>query len=124
MLRKAVSILLILAMSMQSLYQLGLVTWFEVNREYVAAVLCVNKKKPQMHCKGQCYLKKQMQKAEEKQPAAGEPSREKTEFQFFVIEDFSLDLQTKSPLVSGHTRYMPIRAYDTDDDKFRPPSVS
>jgi hypothetical protein len=124
MLRKAVSILLILAMSMQSLYQLGLVTWFEVNREYVAAVLCVNKKKPEMHCKGQCYLKKQMQKAEEKQPVSGDSSRAKTEFQFFVIEDFSLDLQIKSPPVSGHTPYLAIRAFVTDDDKFRPPSLS
>lgn len=124
MLRKAVSILLILAMSMQSLYQLGLVTWFEVNRDYIAEVLCVNKKKPEMHCNGQCYLKKQMKKAEEKQAATGESSRAKTEFQVFVIEYFSLDLELKSLPVAAHTPYVAGGTYNTIDDKFRPPTHS
>ena len=124
MLRKAVSILLILAMSMQSLYQLGLVTWFEVNRDYIAEVLCVNKKKPEMHCNGQCYLKKQMKKAEEKQAATGESSRAKTEFQVFVIEYFSLDLELKSLPVAAHTPYVAGGIYNTIDDKFRPPTHS
>jgi len=34
---------------------------FLLNRQYIANNLCENRSKPQMNCKGKCYLKKQMQ---------------------------------------------------------------
>lgn len=123
MLRKAVSILLILAMSMQSLYRLGLVTWFEMNREYVATVLCINKAKPEMHCNGQCYLKKEIQKSESKQTVPAN-SRDNTEFQFFVVEDFSIDFRAQTSLVSRYTPYLVNPTRHSINDKFRPPSLS
>lgn len=35
---------------------------YAVNKEYIAATLCENKAKPQMHCNGQCHLKKELAK--------------------------------------------------------------
>lgn len=121
MLRKAVSILLILAMSIQCLYRLGLVTWFEMNREYVATVLCINKAKPEMHCNGQCYLKKEIQKSESKQTVPVN-SRDNSEFQFFVVEDFSIDFEAHTSLVRRHTPYLVNSTRHSVNDKFRPPS--
>lgn len=110
-------------MSMQSLYRLGLVTWFEMNREYVATVLCINKAKPEMHCNGQCYLKKEIQKSESKQTVPAN-SRDNTEFQFFVVEDFSIDFRAQTSLVSRHTPYLVNPTRHSINDKFRPPSQS
>lgn len=45
-----------------SLMKLGIVAWYEINKDYVADVLCVNKDKPEMECNGKCYLKKQLTK--------------------------------------------------------------
>jgi len=36
---------------------------YEINKKYIAEVLCKNKDRPEMHCNGKCYLKKQLKKA-------------------------------------------------------------
>ncbi len=40
---------------------------YEINKEYIAENLCQNKDKPFMNCKGKCYLKKQVKKAEKEE---------------------------------------------------------
>ena len=58
--KKATSIGLILLMSLQCFYKLGLMTYFQLNREYIAEVLCINKEKPISVCYGQCFLKNKL----------------------------------------------------------------
>ena len=36
---------------------------YQINKKYIAEVLCENKDKPKMHCNGKCHLKKQLKKA-------------------------------------------------------------
>ena len=36
---------------------------YQINKKYIAEVLCKNKDKPEMHCNGKCYLKEQLKKA-------------------------------------------------------------
>lgn len=38
---------------------------FMVNYDYIAKELCENKTKPELHCNGKCYLKKELAKASE-----------------------------------------------------------
>ncbi|HRI29567.1 MAG TPA: hypothetical protein PK239_01165 [Chitinophagales bacterium] len=38
---------------------------FSVKQSYIANTLCQNKDKPQMQCKGKCYLEKQLQQSEQ-----------------------------------------------------------
>lgn len=40
---------------------------YNVNKEYIANVLCENRDKPQLACEGKCYLKKQMKKSHDEQ---------------------------------------------------------
>jgi hypothetical protein len=40
---------------------------FELNRDYIAAELCVNKAKPELNCKGRCFLAEKLKKAQEKE---------------------------------------------------------
>jgi hypothetical protein len=40
---------------------------FGLNQEYIAKEFCVNKNRPELHCNGQCYLKKKLKQAEEKE---------------------------------------------------------
>lgn len=44
------------------IYQIGYFTYFKINQEEIAAEFCVNKAKPEMHCNGQCHLKKELEK--------------------------------------------------------------
>ncbi len=36
---------------------------YELRKDFIAEVLCINKDKPQLSCHGKCYLKKEMTKA-------------------------------------------------------------
>ncbi|MPT32050.1 MAG: hypothetical protein E2600_10385 [Chryseobacterium sp.] len=35
---------------------------YVVNYDYISEVLCINKKKPELHCNGKCYLGKELAK--------------------------------------------------------------
>lgn len=48
-------------MMMQSLMQLGFLTYYSLNVESIEAEFCVNKDKPEMCCKGKCYISKKME---------------------------------------------------------------
>lgn len=38
---------------------------FEIQREAITALFCINKEKPELHCDGKCYLEKQIKADEE-----------------------------------------------------------
>lgn len=67
MLRKAGSLLMAFLIITQSLMNLGLYAYYNINKKMIADKLCINKSKPQMHCNGHCFLSKQLKQAEEKE---------------------------------------------------------
>lgn len=58
-----ITISLSLLILVQPFSKMLLVLQYQVNRDYIAAVLCVNKTKPQLHCEGKCQLKKELKAA-------------------------------------------------------------
>lgn len=75
------------SLTSQCLVKLGIVAWYEVNKDYVAKNLCVNRNHPELKCCGKCYLNKQLNKAEN---GAGKPSStktEKTELLLFIVPE-------------------------------------
>ena len=64
MYRQLIAILLLLCISYQSFVKLGIVIWYQVNKEYVSRNLCENKNQPEKKCCGKCYLNKQLNKAD------------------------------------------------------------
>ncbi|RAJ05167.1 hypothetical protein LX64_02321 [Chitinophaga skermanii] len=68
--------LLLLTLKMMALPLLLLE--YNLNQAYIAANLCENKNKPQMHCNGKCHLKKQLNKATEVPGTQGEKESTKT----------------------------------------------
>ena len=55
---------------LQSFSAVVIYAGFKANQDYIAAKLCENREKPQMHCHGKCYLEKQLQQESEKQEKA------------------------------------------------------
>lgn len=48
----------------QPLSWFGWEIWYQMEKEYVATVLCENQDEPEMECNGKCYLTKQLKAAE------------------------------------------------------------
>lgn len=57
---------------------------FMLNQDYIRAVFCINKDKPEMKCDGKCYLKKTLETSkDEKQSRALPPPDEKSLVVYF-----------------------------------------
>lgn len=77
-----------LSLSFQSLMKLGITTWYELNKNYVADVLCINKDKPELHCNGKCYLNKQLKKADNTESNKDQPPvSKKIEITEFLVNN-------------------------------------
>jgi hypothetical protein len=94
---------------------------FELNKNYIARTLCVNRNKPFMHCNGHCYLNKQLQK--EQGQDTGTESNEKAEPDFvFFLE--ALTIQLPSLPVSTHKKqgyYQQAAPQEFNPTFFHPP---
>jgi len=117
-------IILLVLLGLQSFYPLAIYSYYYGNQGYIASVLCENKDKPELQCKGKCYLKKQLKKAGEQQ------QKEKTslkEIQPLVYLITNL-LTNHQPNFSFVSKSFPV--YNTDSysfiyisSSFRPPGI-
>jgi hypothetical protein len=61
---------------------------YELNKNYIAAVLCENKAKPKLHCNGKCYLAKKLKQAENSQQKQEQSSSKHFFADHFLITGF------------------------------------
>jgi hypothetical protein len=78
-LKKALAIVLTFSIIAQGMINLALCAYYQMNKQEIIAKFCVNKNRPMMHCDGQCYLGKQLKKAEENEKRQNQSLREKDE---------------------------------------------
>lgn len=61
---------------------------YEVNKEYIAKVLCENKKRPMLHCNGKCQLAKKLAAEEEDaKKSASNSAAAKMQFSETLFDD-------------------------------------
>ncbi len=66
-LRNTLSIFLAALILFQSFSKVWIILSFKVNQNYIARVLCINRDKPEMRCKGKCVLMQRIKASEEKE---------------------------------------------------------
>jgi hypothetical protein len=66
-LRASIIIIVLCSLVLQSIQTLSYTALYQLNKKFIAEKLCENKSRPQMHCNGKCYLKKQLAKSTEEQ---------------------------------------------------------
>jgi hypothetical protein len=62
--RPALALLFVVCITYSLLLKLGIVAYYEYNKAYIAQTLCENRDKPQSGCRGKCYLRRQLAKAD------------------------------------------------------------
>ena len=106
MARRFTGYLLIIALISANFSSLFVYAGFELNRDYVAKNLCINRNKPWLHCNGKCYFMRKIKEAQEKEKNQ-ERSAQKNLFQdaFFgrkVQIRFYTQVLRKIPVPNGH----------------------
>jgi hypothetical protein len=123
--KKISAIGLILLLSLQCFYKLGVITYFHVNRGYIAEILCINKEKPAMKCHGRCFLEKTLDLADDTASNEGVPpiKNQIADFPVFLVsENFSLsDKHLSSP--TGNSGYRQSISFEHHPTLFRPPAL-
>jgi hypothetical protein len=124
--KRIISVALIILMSVQSFYKLGVITYFQLNREFIAKVLCINKEKPATMCHGQCFLKNKLDLAEKASdsPAPAHAGKEKIEFPTFIVCELSYNFQQVSYAVIRNTNYLQNSSSVSLAAPFHPPAIA
>lgn len=65
--RSVLAYILLCATMLPTVSPWGTIAYFNLNREYIARVLCENRNRPELHCDGKCYLAKKLQAQQQKQ---------------------------------------------------------
>ena len=65
--KNALVYVLLLATLLPIVSSWGTLAYYQVNKAYIARVLCQNRDKPQLHCDGKCYLARQLKAQQDKQ---------------------------------------------------------
>ena len=124
LLRSCVVIFLMMLIAGQSMQNIFIVLEFRLNQNYIAAHLCENRDKPQMHCNGKCQLSKELKKADE-----DNGTNNTTAIQFKHLELFSevftdIDLSCKEIILHQLVFYSNKVCEGWTKCTFHPPSLS
>jgi len=62
---------------------------FEIHKDYISEVLCINKDKPAMNCHGQCYLTTEVKKDVEGEPDSQRQIQPEQSFHWYLSPAWS-----------------------------------
>lgn len=85
MINRLIAVTLLIALISANLSQFVVYAEFKANQKYIAATLCENRDKPQMHCEGKCFLMKKLKEAQEKEKKQEEASQKKGIQDVFIL---------------------------------------
>lgn len=125
--RRVVVILLLGCLTFHSLMKVGIAAWYEINKEYVSTVLCINKNKPELKCNGKCYLTKQLKKADTPQSDTEKNlpgnSKKSEHVEYLLSGNLKYSIMNIAVLSSSHyTHYVSPVGYSPINEIFHPPS--
>lgn len=127
--KKVLAILLLACVSYQLVAKMGIMVWYEVNKDYIAEELCENKDKPKLQCNGNCYLNKQIAKVDDQAPekdGAQLPKKiEKSEITvMFSTAELQLNFTEHTANIrSYYDNYIPPRGIQPLSSVFHPPQM-
>ena len=124
MLKYPATILLILLMALQTFSKWCLILEYQVNRDYIAKTLCVNRSRPSCCCHGKCYLNKKMAADESSQQAPGKGGqKEESPLQVLSSINQLPELHTSATIAINPTRYLHSPSQEYIFSVFQPPQV-
>jgi hypothetical protein len=95
---------------------------FTINKKYIAASLCQNRYKPQLHCNGNCFLMKKIKQAEQKEKTDEQQSKKNNSYEALIDTRILLNV----PLVKNIQLVFihPTFSYPTQSNAvFEPPQA-
>jgi hypothetical protein len=120
--KRFVAIGFIFLLSAQCIFKLGIITYFQANRDYIAEVLCINKEKPITLCHGQCFLDRNLALADEETPQQT-PASGKVKIETSIFLGVIVDIHLSKTVADIDQNPSPETLYSFTSGKtlFHPP---
>lgn len=101
------AILLVFIIMLQCSIKAGIVAYYHLNQDYIAANLCENRSNISMNCKGKCYLNKKMNAQEKHENKLSSILKElKDTNGFLSLYSISFAFPAKDVLSEQSSRYL------------------
>ncbi|MCF8202285.1 MAG: hypothetical protein K9J18_04275 [Crocinitomicaceae bacterium] len=133
MLRSLFSLLLVALFISKLVYGLIWQVHYELNKAEITARYCENKNRPELHCNGQCYLAKQLQKADSALQAKEQEQQNHLDLgakiiseQFYILNEAQFSV-LQAPLVQAQKETLSKAAhysYNYIQNCFHPPCIA
>ena len=118
------AVILMLLFSVQTFSKWMWVLDYQLNKEYIAENLCINKAKPQLHCNGKCQLAKKLAEEESSHKPSGADAPKQNLFNPFFKQDLQLVVLSWSEPRREWNTFHTIKPYTAPVAAvFHPPSV-
>jgi len=119
-----ITIVLIALIALQTFSKWCLILDFQVNRDYIAKNLCVNRNNRSCCCKGKCFLAKKMAADQSRQqtPGKGGPKEESPLQLDTSLHNFSV-AQPPVIITLHPARYQASRSQEFIHSVFQPPQA-
>lgn len=109
--KRWVAICLLTLLSWQIVFQFSYIVYWKINQKAITNLFCENKDKPMLHCDGNCYLKKQLEKAESnknKLPPVLKKLRFETET---TLEDYFVFEKNPQNVIGNSSEKLPFNSF-------------
>ncbi|OAQ39695.1 hypothetical protein A5893_08920 [Pedobacter psychrophilus] len=120
MIKKVSCILLILLISLSSFTRLFYFAGYELNKDYIAKNLCINKDKPEMQCNGKCFLTRKIAEAEKQQQSQERKTQKDLTQQIMLITTFHIKFFNLNS-VTENSVYQNNYSYIKSSSFYHPP---
>jgi hypothetical protein len=116
------SVFLITVVLLGTLSRSVVLLGYELNKDFISTVLCVNKNKPSMKCNGQCHLRNEMKKEEKRERSPAGAMNSGSELVLFIQHDvFNFHLEAGTNLHRfSYLLTLPTQHFFSE---FHPPEV-
>ncbi len=85
--RKPLSILLIIAFLFQITSKVVFVAWFTINQTAIIETCCVNKNRPELNCKAKCFFEKHIREINDEGEIPASSNKSKVSFDELLYAD-------------------------------------
>lgn len=102
----------------------GMIAYYELNKEYITEMFCINKSRPELNCDGKCFLMQKLQEknqTDEKIPLSSHVLKEISLFPILKMWTNGLE-STESRSNPTHYETLIIRLVESK--LLRPPQLS
>jgi hypothetical protein len=122
-LKYPITILLITIVAVQTFSKCFVIAGYEINKDYIAKNLCINRMKPCSCCKGKCFLGKKLSKDEDQQAPVKNGQKQEQQLQWDTQNNLQTALMLPVIIKSVFSPYIHNNLSTFNTSFFHPPQI-